>query len=224
MAISRLNKSLIKGIVTFGLCTVMSTGAFSSAKANSINNTENKATISTDTVNDGENENLTLKETKSGIIYGKNFTYENAPKIIKEEYELNCKSLGVTPESTDNIFIPQQKLSEYNILTTRSTDSISYLCTPDGTLNVSSLSAGNYSFNINNTVVGYSYITKGNPVHAWQALHNLYTYGNGGLIIPIDSLFGPITYNSVVSFQKRMNISQDGIVGRMTWVSLINRL
>lgn len=43
-----------------------------------------------------------------------------------------------------------------------------------------------------------------------------------GYGIPVDGIFGPLTYNAVVAFQRSQKIGVDGIVGPVTWQHLAN--
>lgn len=37
---------------------------------------------------------------------------------------------------------------------------------------------------------------------------------------PVDGVFGPLTHNAVLAFQRSRNLVQDGIVGPRTWAAL----
>ena len=101
-------------------------------------------------------------ENISFVIYGENFTYENAPDIIKKEYLDNCVALGISPKPKDEIFVPLNISKDLNINTYSSSEyySISY---HDNYIQVKG--SKNYSININTTYVGYNHTTSGNAVH-----------------------------------------------------------
>lgn len=169
------------------------------------------------TVNDV---NISSNENISFMIYGENFTYEDAPDIIKKEYLNNCVALGISPKSEDEIFVPLSIIENLNINTYSSLAycSISY---HDNYIQVKG--SKNYSININTTYVGYNYITSGNAVHCLQLLlcefNSKYHMFSD---ISIDSLFGPNTHNALIKFQDYANLSTDAICGPNTWRTFFN--
>lgn len=169
------------------------------------------------TVNDV---NISSNENISFMIYGENFTYEDAPDIIKKEYLNNCVALGISPKSEDEIFVPLSIIENLNINTYRSLAycSISY---HDNYIQVKG--SKNYSININTTYVGYNYVTSGNAVHCLQLLlcefNSKYHMFSD---ISIDSLFGPNTHNALIKFQDYANLSTDAICGPNTWRTFFN--
>ncbi|WP_160288246.1 peptidoglycan-binding domain-containing protein [Clostridium tyrobutyricum] len=70
--------------------------------------------------------------------------------------------------------------------------------------------------NMYSNVVGYGYTTSGQPVKAVQLLLSMHGYSLG-----IDGLFGNITYNAILSYQRSHSLTSDGIVGKNTWKSLL---
>ncbi|KMT22560.1 peptidoglycan-binding domain-containing protein [Clostridium cylindrosporum] len=190
-----------------GLITGVSMTATAFAKIK--NNIDSKNTDITSTI-----------DNKSATICGKTFKYKDAPKKVKDKHDLNCKSAGVTPSPTDEIFIPSENFDTYGI-SAQAADEMYFVSSKDGYLYVSG--SKYYSFNIKTTYVGYTYIRTGNPVHGLQILLNLYARKFGGTQIDTDSVFGAETYNTLRSFQSRVGLSVDGIAGPNTWVALINR-
>ncbi len=64
---------------------------------------------------------------------------------------------------------------------------------------------------------------RGSDVGVIQYFLNFIGNFNRNVSIPaVDRIFGPATYNSVVSFQREYGLAQDGIVGRDTWNALQN--
>lgn len=57
----------------------------------------------------------------------------------------------------------------------------------------------------------------GYPVQSLQALLNHYENAN----LHVDGVFGPLTHNAVISFQRNHKLSADGIVGVHTWGDLV---
>ena len=169
------------------------------------------------TVNDV---NISSNENISFVIYGENFTYENAPDIIKKEYLNNCVALGISPKSEDEIFVPLSITENLNINTYSSLAycSISY---HDNYIQVKG--SKNYSINVNTTYVGYNHITSGNAVHCLQLL--LCEFNSKYHVFPdisIDSLFGPNTHDALIKFQDYTNLSTDAICGPNTWKTFFN--
>ncbi|HSN59206.1 MAG TPA: peptidoglycan-binding protein, partial [Clostridiaceae bacterium] len=47
------------------------------------------------------------------------------------------------------------------------------------------------------------------------------SYMQSLLGVDSDGIFGPVTENAVISFQKRLGIMVDGVVGQQTWGNLL---
>ncbi|MCC0701848.1 MULTISPECIES: peptidoglycan-binding domain-containing protein [unclassified Clostridioides] len=154
----------------------------------------------------------------SATIRGYDFTYENAPQKVKEEYEETCRELNITPKADDDIFIPEQLASTY--LITRSTYGYVY---GEYVLDyyVSSFRVtGKKSYTVSTEkTVGYGHTTSGNPVHLTQLLVGIRNHP-----VKTDSAFGNDTYNAVKTCQREFGISADGIVGKSTWSAFGVRL
>ncbi|MCC0785087.1 peptidoglycan-binding protein [Clostridioides sp. ES-S-0108-01] len=146
-------------------------------------------------------------------IDGYTFKYENAPQELKDNYDKNCKELGITPKADSEIFVPKDEMNKYQ-QTYNIDDSISTY----GTFNIYYKDTyfevtGSRNYKVyTTTYVGYGYVTRGNPVHLVQLLLK-----GTGYSVGIDSIFGSDTYNKVKMFQSSNGLTSDGIVGLGTW-------
>ncbi|MCC0785147.1 peptidoglycan-binding protein [Clostridioides sp. ES-S-0108-01] len=157
------------------------------------------------------------KATKEPIfsfsIDGYTFKYKDAPQILKDEYDKNCKEIGIIPSADSEIFIPMDEMDKYkqnytidDSISTYSDFTISYYETY---FHVS----GDKTYNVYvTTYVGYGHVTSGNPVHLVQLLLKKVGFYTG-----IDSIFGNDTYKKVKSFQSKYGLQADGVVGLGTW-------
>lgn len=68
--------------------------------------------------------------------------------------------------------------------------------------------------------VGWVYVTSGTYVGiAQRALNNInnYYYVPNGCGVAVDLLYGPATIAAIKNFQSRFGLTQDGVVGPMSW-------
>lgn len=85
----------------------------------------------------------------------------------------------------------------------------------DGTLSVVNLTTNlAYNSHYSTNYVGYGYATSGSQVYGIQGILNVLGYN-----VSIDGLFGPQTYNAIVSFQTnyKSQLTVDGIAGPSTF-------
>lgn len=152
-------------------------------------------------------------------VYGKTFSYENAPEKVKDEYEKNCKAVGKIPSANDEIFISLNNFEKYDISQLSRAVEGYNLRYSEGYIYVTG--ARTYTINTNTTYVGYNYITSGNAVHCLQVLLDIFVdqYGVGSPV-SVDSLFGPNTQTLLLKFQSYAGLSADGIAGPNTWNTL----
>ncbi|TQX32342.1 peptidoglycan-binding protein [Clostridioides difficile] len=154
------------------------------------------------------------KAISSCTILGYEFTYENAPKFAKEEYEKSCEELNITPDKNHKIFITEDAMDLHNIDGYNSVTKDPLYIEFKGSYFLVTGSK-NYRVDIaaKSSIVGYNNTTEGNPVHLAQVLCNKIV-GSG---ISTDGQFGPATYNAVKSLQGKLGLTKDGIVGKNTW-------
>lgn len=60
----------------------------------------------------------------------------------------------------------------------------------------------------------------GDAVRVLQRLLVFQSISVPRLMLTVDGVFGRDTYNAVLTFQKQRGLTQDGIVGQMTWQEL----
>ncbi|HBE9457357.1 TPA: peptidoglycan-binding protein [Clostridioides difficile] len=160
--------------------------------------------------------NSTYTETDKPLwtihIEGYTFTYDNAPKQVKEEYKAKCEEMGIAPSPKAEIFIPSDEMQSYGLK--------DYKTIPDGFdiyfYGTYFKVTGQKNYTVTtSTLVGYNKIESGNPVHLAQILLKACGYSIG-----VDSQFGNETYTRVRSFQSSNGLGVDGIVGARTWERL----
>ncbi|MCC0642595.1 MULTISPECIES: peptidoglycan-binding domain-containing protein [unclassified Clostridioides] len=160
--------------------------------------------------------NSTYTETDKPLwtihIEGYTFTYDNAPKQIKEEYKAKCEEMGITPSPKAEIFIPVDEMQSYGLKNYKGSQDGFDIFFYGTYFKVTG--AKNYTVKTS-TLVGYNKIESGNPVHLVQILLKACGYSIG-----VDSQFGNETYTRVRSFQSSNGLGVDGIVGARTWERL----
>lgn len=166
------------------------------------------------------NTNSDTSESKHGddtiinscTITGYEFTYENAPQVVKSDYEKKCEELNIKPSKDDTIFVSEDTLNGYNLEEYQDAKE-TYIIRYKKGLIFEVTGPQSYTVDGNNTVVGYGRIESGNPVHLVQLLCKRINGSN----IDDDSKFGSATYNAVKSLQGRLGLTRDGVVGKSTW-------
>ncbi|MBM7836298.1 peptidoglycan-binding domain-containing protein [Clostridium sardiniense] len=68
-------------------------------------------------------------------------------------------------------------------------------------------------------VVGYGRVTRGNKVKVAQTLLRQHGYN-----IAVDGIWGPASESATKKFQRKLNMSADGLIGKHTWAYLIEKL
>ncbi|MEG1309829.1 MAG: peptidoglycan-binding domain-containing protein [Bacilli bacterium] len=68
-------------------------------------------------------------------------------------------------------------------------------------------------------IVGYGRVTSGNKVKLAQTLLRQHGYN-----IAVDGIWGPASESATKSFQRKLNMSADGLIGKHTWAYLIEHL
>ncbi|KPI50061.1 hypothetical protein KW94_13700 [Clostridioides difficile] len=158
-------------------------------------------------------------DVKSFTVSGYEFTYQNAPEEVKEDYEKSCEEFNINPSPNNLIFVPDTDASAYNLeqyQDARTLFDIEY--NKDGYFRV--LGDGkNYTVSTSVTV-GYGHVQSGNAVHLAQLLCNEIANTD----IKPDSQFGNATYNAVKTLQGKLGLTKDGIVGKQTWEAAAKRL
>ena len=71
-------------------------------------------------------------------------------------------------------------------------------------------------------VLTQRYGSRGEQVRAIQALLNIYGRAHAGYRLAEDGMFGPSTRAAVIRFQRAANITDDGVVGPVTWPFLVH--
>ena len=69
------------------------------------------------------------------------------------------------------------------------------------------------------SVVGYGKVTKGDKVKLAQTLLRQHGYD-----IAVDGIWGPKSEAATKSFQRKLNMTADGLIGKHTWAYLIEHL
>ncbi len=64
--------------------------------------------------------------------------------------------------------------------------------------------------------------SRGEQVRAIQALLNIYGRTHAGFRLSQDGVFGPLTRAAVIRFQRAVDITDDGVVGPVTWPFLVH--
>lgn len=166
--------------------------------------------IFADTTTENLPENKATEEPIFTVtVEGYTFTYESAPQAVKDSYEKTCAELGVEPKASDEIFIPIEGMSKYNMYKAEARKDSFTISFYNTFFDVSG--AKNYQVYVT-TYVGYGHTTSGNPVHLVQLMIN-----RTGVYLDVDSSFGNNTYNKVRSFQSKYGLNSDGVVGLGTW-------
>ncbi|WP_227453508.1 peptidoglycan-binding domain-containing protein, partial [Clostridioides sp. ES-S-0108-01] len=145
-------------------------------------------------------------------IEGYTFTYDNAPKQVKEKYKAKCDEIGITPSSKSEIFIPVDEVQSYGLKDYKQRANGFDIYFYGTYFKVT----GQKNYTVSTSIlVGYNKVENGNPVHLAQLLLKACGYS-----LSIDSQFGNETYTRVRSFQSSNNLNVDGIVGARTWERL----
>ncbi|KPI48365.1 peptidoglycan-binding/hydrolyzing protein [Clostridioides difficile] len=188
-------KSLKKFLVVMSCLTLMSTSVVFA-------NTNDDVSVSKDSGG---------KTINSCTITGYEFTYENAPQSVKDDYEKKCEELKIKPSKDDIIFVNEDSIDKDN--PENYIDPKTYIIRYKDDLIFQVTGPMSYTVNGNNYTVGYGHTTSGNPVHLVQLLCRRIV----GSSIDDDSKFGDATYNAVKSLQGRLGLTRDGVVGKSTW-------
>ncbi|MCC0686367.1 peptidoglycan-binding domain-containing protein [Clostridioides sp. ZZV14-6345] len=146
------------------------------------------------------------------------YTYKDAPKDIKDNYDKKCKALNITPNPDAEILVPMNsdllKSDDYNI------GVYSHFNGAYDAEKATIKITGDSNYTISTRIlVGYGHTTSGNNVHCVQLMLCAVKY-----IVQIDSVFGDDTYNAVKKFQRAYALTSDGIVGYNTYDRLANLL
>ncbi len=64
--------------------------------------------------------------------------------------------------------------------------------------------------------------SRGEQVRAIQALLNIYGRTHAGFRLAQDGIFGPLTRAAVIRFQRAVDITDNGVVGPVTWPFLVH--
>lgn len=171
----------------------------------------------------------------STMIEGANYTYENAPELVRLEHEENCKSIGIEPKNDTPIFVPSSAFEKYGISVSDNnladtTQSPRWMTDwKDGhdiTYNNDFKENTMYVYQRNpyrsytvskSTLVGYNHVSKGDPVRLLQLLLNRAAKSGKANSVIVDGIFGRASHSSLIKFQKANGLSVDAIAGRNTW-------